>query len=131
MTDLAGARILEVVEGADKEAVIKLWEQLPEEQRGKVEAVAMDRGAAMVSGTQAAAPKAVIVHDKFHISQDQNKAVDDVRRRVQWVSGAPGGRGAVRELIEVVLRAQGRWETLLASYMDDRPPVAGTRPNKP
>ena len=42
-------------------------------------------------------------------------AVDDVRTRVDWVSGAVGGRGAVRELIEVVLRAQGHWESLLAS----------------
>ena len=57
-------------------------------------------------------------------------AVEDVRTRVHWVSGALGGRGAVRELIEVVLRAQGLWETLLASYIEDRPPVAA-RPNKP
>ena len=80
MTDLAGARILEVVEGADKDAVIKLWETLPQQQRRKVEAAAMDRGAAMIAGTQAAVPEAVIVHDRFHISQDQNKALDEVRR---------------------------------------------------
>lgn len=80
MTDLCGRRVLEVVEGADKMAVVKLWETLEPEQRGKVEAAAMDRGAAMIAGTEAAAPKVVIVHDKFHISQDQNKAVDAVRR---------------------------------------------------
>ena len=29
---------------------------------------------------------------------------------MDWVSAVPGGRGAVREFIEVVLRAQGRWD---------------------
>ena len=43
-------------------------------------------------------------------------AVEEVRARVHWVSRAPGGGGAVRELVEVVLRAQGHWETLVASY---------------
>ena len=31
-----------------------------------------------------------------------------MRRAVHWVATAEGGRGAVRELIELVLRAQGR-----------------------
>jgi 3-deoxy-D-manno-octulosonate 8-phosphate phosphatase (KDO 8-P phosphatase) len=41
-------------------------------------------------------------------------AAPEVRQAVHWVSSAPGGRGAVRELIELVLRAQERWETVLA-----------------
>ena len=36
-------------------------------------------------------------------------AVADIRERVHWVSRHGGGRGAVRELIETVLKAQGRW----------------------
>jgi 3-deoxy-D-manno-octulosonate 8-phosphate phosphatase (KDO 8-P phosphatase) len=43
-------------------------------------------------------------------------AVAEVRDSVHWVSAARGGRGAVRELIEMVLRAQGRWEAVLAEY---------------
>jgi 3-deoxy-D-manno-octulosonate 8-phosphate phosphatase (KDO 8-P phosphatase) len=43
-------------------------------------------------------------------------AVDDVRTRVDWVARARGGDGAARELIELVLRAQGKWDALLASY---------------
>ena len=35
-------------------------------------------------------------------------------RRVHWVSPAGGGRGAVRELIEMVLRAQQRWDDVRA-----------------
>ncbi len=36
-------------------------------------------------------------------------AVPAVRRAAHWVSRAPGGRGAVREVLEALLRAQGRW----------------------
>ena len=62
-------------------------------------------------------------------------AVEEVRARVHWVSRAPGGGGAVRELIEVVLRAQGRWETLVASYAGNQSAVPAkperTRTTKP
>jgi 3-deoxy-D-manno-octulosonate 8-phosphate phosphatase (KDO 8-P phosphatase) len=43
-------------------------------------------------------------------------AAPEVRARVNWVSGAPGGRGAVREFIEMVLRAQNRWDAVLREY---------------
>ncbi|MBF0147410.1 MAG: phenylphosphate carboxylase subunit delta [Magnetococcales bacterium] len=41
----------------------------------------------------------------------------EVRQRVHWVANAPGGRGAVRELAEGLLMAQGRWENLVAGYV--------------
>ncbi len=44
-------------------------------------------------------------------------AADDVRARVHWVSRARGGDGAARELIELVLRAQDRWDSIIATYM--------------
>jgi 3-deoxy-D-manno-octulosonate 8-phosphate phosphatase (KDO 8-P phosphatase) len=40
----------------------------------------------------------------------------EVRERVDWVSTATGGHGAVRELIELVLRSQGQWEDVLRQY---------------
>ncbi len=40
-------------------------------------------------------------------------AVDDVKSRVQWVSSKPGGHGAVRELVELVLQARGLWSAAL------------------
>jgi 3-deoxy-D-manno-octulosonate 8-phosphate phosphatase (KDO 8-P phosphatase) len=43
-------------------------------------------------------------------------AVPEVIEAADWVSAAPGGRGAVRELVEFVLAAQGRWEAALAGY---------------
>ena len=36
-----------------------------------------------------------------------------VQERVHWVSGAPGGRGAVRELIELLLQASDRWDSVM------------------
>ncbi len=49
-------------------------------------------------------------------------AVADVRSRVDWVSSFKGGRGAAREFVEVVLRAQGRWEALVREYLAEEEP---------
>ena len=43
-------------------------------------------------------------------------AAPEVRARVSWVSTAPGGRGAARELIEFVLRAQQRWDDVVRQH---------------
>jgi 3-deoxy-D-manno-octulosonate 8-phosphate phosphatase (KDO 8-P phosphatase) len=40
-----------------------------------------------------------------------------VRQRAHWLSGVEGGSGAVRELIEAILRAQGRLDELLQGYL--------------
>jgi 3-deoxy-D-manno-octulosonate 8-phosphate phosphatase (KDO 8-P phosphatase) len=45
-------------------------------------------------------------------------AAQEVLTRVHWVSRQAGGRGAVRELVELVLRAQGRWETLVGGFRE-------------
>jgi len=47
-------------------------------------------------------------------------AAPEVRDRVHWVSAADGGRGAVRELIEMVLKAQARWDAVLQPYLPGR-----------
>jgi 3-deoxy-D-manno-octulosonate 8-phosphate phosphatase (KDO 8-P phosphatase) len=43
-------------------------------------------------------------------------ACSEVREQVDWVSAHGGGKGAARELIELVLRAQSRWDTVLKEY---------------
>ena len=43
-------------------------------------------------------------------------AVPEVRAVADWVAVANGGQGAVRELVEFILAAQGRWEAALASF---------------
>jgi 3-deoxy-D-manno-octulosonate 8-phosphate phosphatase (KDO 8-P phosphatase) len=44
-------------------------------------------------------------------------AAAEVRTKVHWVSTAGGGRGAVREFIEMVLRAQNRWDAIMREYL--------------
>src|SRR5262249_505578 len=50
------------------------------------------------------------------LSAAPSDAVADVRARVDFVSARTGGHGAARELIELVLRAQHRWDPILAGY---------------
>jgi 3-deoxy-D-manno-octulosonate 8-phosphate phosphatase (KDO 8-P phosphatase) len=38
---------------------------------------------------------------------------------VDWVSTRAGGDGAARELVEMILRTQGRWESLLRDYIGE------------
>jgi YrbI family 3-deoxy-D-manno-octulosonate 8-phosphate phosphatase len=44
-------------------------------------------------------------------------AAQEVRERVDWVSHAAGGHGAVRELVELVLRAQQRWDDVVSQHL--------------
>lgn len=41
----------------------------------------------------------------------------EVREHAHYVTGAPGGYGAVREVVEVILKAQGRWDDLVKRYL--------------
>jgi 3-deoxy-D-manno-octulosonate 8-phosphate phosphatase (KDO 8-P phosphatase) len=51
------------------------------------------------------------------LSAAPSDAAAEVASRVHWVSAAAGGRGAVREFIELVLRAQNRWDHVLREYV--------------
>jgi len=44
-------------------------------------------------------------------------AVSEVRAAAAVVTTLPGGRGAVRELIETILKAKGRWEDAIQRYV--------------
>jgi 3-deoxy-D-manno-octulosonate 8-phosphate phosphatase (KDO 8-P phosphatase) len=43
-------------------------------------------------------------------------AVDEVKAAAHLVTQRPGGQGAVREVIELILRAQGHWDGLIERY---------------
>jgi len=43
-------------------------------------------------------------------------ACEEVRQSADYVTTAAGGHGAVRETIEVILKAQRRWDELIQSY---------------
>lgn len=44
-------------------------------------------------------------------------AAPEVIACADHVTSAPGGRGAVREAIELILRGQGRWEAAIETYL--------------
>lgn len=44
-------------------------------------------------------------------------AAVEVRECAAGVTEAPGGQGAVREVVEVLLKAQGLWQTILSRYL--------------
>jgi len=80
LTDLEGSRVLDVAEGRDGVACDKLFGTLTEEQLKDVEAIAMDMWRAFIKAAGEHLPNADIVHDRFHISQHLNQAIDKVRR---------------------------------------------------
>jgi 3-deoxy-D-manno-octulosonate 8-phosphate phosphatase (KDO 8-P phosphatase) len=57
------------------------------------------------------------VLQRVGLSAAPGDAAAEVRDRVDWISSSAGGRGAVRELIELVLRAQQRWEDIVQQYV--------------
>ena len=44
-------------------------------------------------------------------------ATPDTRDAAHYVTRLPGGRGAVREVCELILKAQGRWDELMKKYL--------------
>lgn len=45
-------------------------------------------------------------------------AAAEVTAAAHWVTRTPGGRGAVRELLEMLLKAKNRWDDLIRRYME-------------
>ncbi len=53
-------------------------------------------------------------------------AVDEVKQAADYVTKRKGGEGAVREIIEYILKKTGRWDGLVKRYMADSPRQRGT-----
>jgi 3-deoxy-D-manno-octulosonate 8-phosphate phosphatase (KDO 8-P phosphatase) len=43
-------------------------------------------------------------------------ARDEVKKAADYITSAPGGDGAIREVIELVLKSQGLWDTVITKY---------------
>lgn len=115
MVDLEGKRVLDVVEERTELACTGLIKQaLSEDQARTVEAVALDMWPAYANAVVALLEQADIVHDRFHISQHLNEAVDKIRRKenkelikqgddrlkgtkFSWVSNEDNLRGQAKE----------------------------------
>jgi transposase len=79
--DATQGRVLDVSETRTKDATTTLLtDTLTAEQRQRVQSVSMDMWEAFMTAAQAMLPKADVVHDRFHIAQYLNDAVDKTRR---------------------------------------------------
>ena len=45
-------------------------------------------------------------------------AVPEVKAAAHWVTTLPGGRGAVREVCDLLLQAQGQWDRITAVWLE-------------
>lgn len=44
-------------------------------------------------------------------------AREEVKEIADYVTASMGGRGAIREVVELILKAQGRWEAIVESFV--------------
>ena len=58
------------------------------------------------------------VMEKCNISATPADAFDDIKSRVDLVTKRSGGKGAVREFIELILKEQGKYEESLQKLLD-------------
>ena len=47
-----------------------------------------------------------------------NDAETETKSVAHYVTESPGGKGAVREVCKLILRAQGKWEMLVEDYLE-------------
>lgn len=81
LTDIDQGRVIEVVRDHTEAAATELLNKLTDQQKPKVEAVAMDMWAAFMNAAGVVLPGADIVHDKYHVFSYLSKSVDQVRRK--------------------------------------------------
>ena len=61
----------------------------------------------------------VVVMRRVGLAIATANARPEVKRAAHHVTTAPGGQGAIREVAELILQAQGRWSDILKKYEVD------------
>ncbi len=46
-----------------------------------------------------------------------HNAVPEIRALAQYITDAPGGQGAIREIIEQIFKSRGQWESAIERYL--------------
>jgi len=83
--DKGKAHVVYVKEGRDQAALDAFWHSLTEEQLAGIESIAMDMSEGYTNSVLMNVPggRDKLVYDRYHVSQQMNKAVDEVRRQEQ------------------------------------------------
>jgi 3-deoxy-D-manno-octulosonate 8-phosphate phosphatase (KDO 8-P phosphatase) len=58
----------------------------------------------------------VVIMHRVGFAVAAANAKPEVKTEAHYVTGAPGGQGAVREVVELLFKAQGRWAEILQHY---------------
>ncbi len=58
----------------------------------------------------------VVVMHRVGLAVATANARPEVKAQAHYVTAAPGGSGAVREVVELILKAQGYWDEILRKY---------------
>jgi 3-deoxy-D-manno-octulosonate 8-phosphate phosphatase (KDO 8-P phosphatase) len=58
----------------------------------------------------------IVVMNRVGLAIATANAAPEVKRTAHYVTTAPGGHGAVREAVEVILKAQNLWAAILEKY---------------
>lgn len=113
VVDLSSGRIVWVGEGRKVASLDSFLKRL-KRSRAKLEAVSMDMSAAYCSAVEANFPSVPIVYDHFHIIQQMNKQLDELRR--QYVRDVENKyRGTVKGVRWLVLMSSERLEKISES----------------
>jgi len=58
----------------------------------------------------------VVIMNRVGLAIATANARAEVKKAAHYVTSAPGGEGAVREIVELLLKAQNRWGEILRHY---------------
>ena len=75
--------LLHMAEGKKKQSLEAFFDRLTPTQKDRIEAVGLDRNGAYREVVRERIPEARVVYDKFHLIQNYNQVIDEVRR-TEW-----------------------------------------------
>lgn len=82
ISDLNTHKVVYVIEGRSKEALDSFYKLLGSEACSKIEVVATDQFDGYAASTREHCPNATLVWDKFHILQNFEEAINEVRKNM-------------------------------------------------
>ncbi len=63
----------------------------------------------------------IVIMHRVGLAIATANARPEVKKEAHYVTAVPGGEGAVREIVELLLKAQGRWHEILKHYEISEP----------
>jgi len=58
----------------------------------------------------------IAVLDRVGLAVVPGDGTEDTKKSADYVTKAPGGNGAIREIAEMILKAQNKWKQVIAEY---------------